>query len=218
MSAEAAVPVRLPRWFGGVLCACSLLLLASCGSAGRAPDTDRTPDATQAAAPDVALVDLYSAGEVATWTTVNDPVMGGASSANVAFGDGGLVFSGNISLENNGGFASARSPEDPAIGRKAAGMRSLRVHALGDGRTYLVKVNQSGRPFSYIQRFRTDRGTMRTYDLPVTGFEPVGMRLRPAPEAPRILDPSGISQISVYILDEQQGPFELVLRAIDATV
>ncbi len=64
----------------------------------------------------VALVDLDDVGEVAGWTTVNDPVMGGMSNSRITYGDGGLVFSGNISLENNGGFASAR--RTPISGEK----------------------------------------------------------------------------------------------------
>ncbi|PRC58322.1 CIA30 family protein, partial [Mycobacterium sp. ITM-2017-0098] len=84
---------------------------------------------------------------------------------------GGLVFSGTISLENNGGFASARSPQDPDIGRKAAGAKSLRVHALGDGKTYLLKVGTEGQPWSYVQRFSTEAAVKRIYELPVEGFE-----------------------------------------------
>jgi hypothetical protein len=167
--------------------------------------------------PDVVLVDLDDAGEVATWTTFNDPVMGGMSTSRIAFGDGGLVFSGNISLENKGGFASARSPQDPEIGRRAAGAKSLRVRATGDGKTYLLKVGTKGQPWSYIQRFPTEAAVQRTYQLPIEGFQPVGMRLDPAPNAPQTLDPSRISQVSVYILDKQQGPFEINISAIDAT-
>jgi hypothetical protein len=44
------------------------------------------------------------------------------------------------------------------------------------------------------------------------------MRLDPAPNAPQALDPSSISQVSVYILDKQQGPFSLTIGSIDATV
>ncbi|MCZ8380240.1 CIA30 family protein [Mycobacterium sp. CPCC 205372] len=164
------------------------------------------------------LVDLDDAGEVATWTTVNDPVMGGMSTSRITFGDdGGLVFSGEISLANEGGFASARSPEDTEIGRRATGATSLRVHAVGDGKTYLVKVSTVARQWSYIQRFRTEPAVLRTYELPIDGFEPVGMRLDPAPDAPQTLDSSGIDQVSVYIVDKQQGPFELTVTAIDAT-
>ncbi|MDG5486061.1 CIA30 family protein [Mycolicibacterium gadium] len=168
--------------------------------------------------PAAPLVDLDDAGEVAAWTTVNDPVMGGMSTSRITFGeDGGLVFSGTISLENNGGFASARSPQDPDIGRRATGAKSLRVHAVGDGKTYLLKVGDAGQPWSYIQRFATEAAVGRIYDLPIEGFEPVGTRLDPAPDAPQTLDPSTINQVSVYILDKQQGPFEITISAIDAT-
>jgi hypothetical protein len=42
------------------------------------------------------------------------------------------------------------------------------------------------------------------------------MRLDPAPDAPPLMDPSRISQVAVYILDKQQGPFELTLSEITA--
>ena len=167
--------------------------------------------------PGVVLVDLDDASEVAAWTTVNDPVMGGMSTSMITFGDGGLVFSGNVSLQNNGGFASARSPQDPDMGRRAAGAKSLRVCALGDGKTYLLKVGTAGQPWSYVQRFPTEAAVQRIYELPIDGFQPVGMRLDPAPDAPQTLDPSSISQVSVYILDKQQGPFEITICSIDAT-
>ena len=151
------------------------------------------------------------------WTTVNDPVMGGLSTSTATFGDGGLVFSGTISLDNNGGFASARGPQDPDLGRRATGATSLGVRAMGDGKTYLLKVNSAGRPWSYIQRFATEAGVWRTYQLPIGGFQPVGMRLDPAPDAPQTLDPSTINRVSIYILDKQQGPFQLTVNAIDAS-
>lgn len=164
------------------------------------------------------LLDLDDPGKVAAWTTLNDPVMGGQSTSTITYGHGGLMFSGTISLENNGGFASARSPQDPEIGRKAAGAKSLRVHAVGDGKTYVLKVGATGQPWSYIQRFTTEAAVERIYELPIEGFEPVGMRLDPAPEAPQTLAPSTISTVSVYILDKQQGPFEITISEIDAAL
>jgi len=214
----------------GIWFACLAFLIVSCGSTGRTANADETtnaPETPRSSAqavgpdgpdgPDVVLVDLDDANEVAAWTTVNDPVMGGLSTSRITFGDGGLVFSGNISLENNGGFASARSPQDTDIGRRATGAKSLRVRALGDGKTYLLKVGTAGQPWSYIQRFPTEAAVQRTYELPIEGFQPVGMRLDPVPNAPQTLDPSSISQVSIYILDKQQGPFELTISAIDAT-
>lgn len=195
----------LAIWLG-----CLAVLIMSGGGA------ERTANA-EPAGRTVGLVDLSDPSQIAAWTTVNDPVMGGKSTSSVTFGGGGLVFSGNISLENNGGFASARSPQDPAIGQRATGAKSLRVNARGDGKTYVLKVGTAGQPWSYIQRFATQAGVQRIYDLPVEGFQAVGMFLDPAPNAPQTLDPSSISQVSVYILDKQQGPFELTISAIDAT-
>lgn len=203
---------RFRRGLVGISLACSALLAASCGSPEPSPTAE-----SGAASSNVVLVNLDDAQEVTTWTTVNDPVMGGMSTSKITFGDGGLVFSGTVSLENKGGFASARSPQNPGIGRRAAGAKSLRVHALGDGKTYLLKVGAAGQPWSYIQRFPTEAAVQRTYELPIEGFEPVGMRLDPAPDAPQTLDPSSISQVAIYILDKQQGPFEITVSAIDAT-
>jgi hypothetical protein len=165
---------------------------------------------------DVVLINFDDAAAVSGWTTVNDPVMGGRSTSQVGFGEGGLVFSGSISLENNGGFASARGPQDPDIGRRASGATALRIRAVGDGKTYVLRVGAGGQPWSYIQRFTTQAGVQRSYDLPIAGFQPVGMRLEPAPNAPQTLDLSTISQVSVYILDKQQGPFEITISSIEA--
>ena len=194
----------------GVVMACSLAVM-SCGS------VEPSARAAPPEGSDVVLVDLGDAGEVATWTTVNDPVMGGRSTSAVTFENGGLLFSGTISLENNGGFASARGPQDPDIGRRATGATALRVRAVGDGKTYVLKVGDAGQPWSYVRRFTTEAGVARTYDLPVESFQPVGMRFDPAPDAPQTLDPSRINQVSVFILDEQQGPFALTINGIDAT-
>ena len=184
----------------------------------RADEPTTVPAAPGPAAPaagPAVLVDLGDPAAVAAWTTVNDPVMGGRSTSTVTFGDGGLLFSGNISLDNNGGFASARGPVDPEIGRRAAGATSLGVQARGDGKTYLVKV-ETGQPWSYIQRFSTEAGVRRTYDLPVGGFQSVGRFLDPVPAVPG-LDPSTINRVAIYILDKQEGPFQLIVSAIDTS-
>ena len=219
--------MRTPRPYIGGMCSdqrwwartaltitCLAVLIGTYGSGGLIARADQPRPSAPAAGP-VVLVDLGDPAAVASWTTVNDPVMGGRSTSTVAFGDGGLEFSGNISLDNNGGFASARGPVDPEIGRRATGATSLRVRALGDGKTYVLKV-ETGQPWSYIQRFATEAGVRRTYDLPVGGFEPVGMFLDPVPSAAP-LDPSTISRVALYILDKQEGPFQLVVSSIDSS-
>ena len=205
------------RWRtrAGLTITCLAVLIVSGGNTGRIAQADEPTTAPRPAVGPAVLVDFGDPAAVATWTTVNDPVMGGRSTSTVTFGDGGLVFSGNISLDNNGGFASARGPVDPEIGRRATGATSLRVRALGDGKTYVLKV-ETGQPWSYIQRFSTEAGVRRTYDLPVGGFQPVGMFLDPVASAPP-LDPSTISRVAIYILDKQEGPFQLILGGIDTS-
>jgi len=44
------------------------------------------------------------------WIVVNDGVMGGLSEGEISYGENHLIFEGQLSLENNGGFASIRSP------------------------------------------------------------------------------------------------------------
>lgn len=44
------------------------------------------------------------------WQVVNDTVMGGQSQSQVKYTEHSAVFKGTVSLENNGGFASFRSP------------------------------------------------------------------------------------------------------------
>jgi len=208
---ERGCAVTDQRWRmarAGASIACLVLLIMSGASTGVIARADNS---------NVDLVAFNDPAAVAGWTTVNDPVMGGLSTSAVTFGDGGLDFSGTISLDNNGGFASTRGPQDPDIGRRATGATSLGVRARGDGKTYVLKVDSAGRPWSYVQRFSTEAGAWRTYELPIGGFQPVGMRFDPAPDAPPSLDPSTVSRVSIYILDKQQGPFHLTVSAIDAS-
>lgn len=175
-----------------------------------------TATSTDAGAQAVELVSFGDGGQPSAWVPVNDPVMGGRSTSALVADDEGLVFSGTVSLENNGGFASARGPEDPTLGELAADAEQIRVRARGDGKTYVLQLRVAGQQWSYIQRFTTEPGAVRDYDLPVAGFEAVDFFLEPAPQAPQRLDPSSVSQIAIYILDKQEGPFAITLVGIDA--
>lgn len=47
--------------------------------------------------------------DISNWQTVDDVVMGGRSRSNIVEANGVLRFEGEVSLENNGGFCSARN-------------------------------------------------------------------------------------------------------------
>ena len=62
------------------------------------------------AASEKVLFDFQASKNPPTWQIVNDDVMGGVSTSKFqVLTNGGAIFSGVVSLENNGGFASVRS-------------------------------------------------------------------------------------------------------------
>ncbi|MGB5674135.1 MAG: CIA30 family protein, partial [Gemmatimonadota bacterium] len=79
-----------------------------------------------------------TATTVADWAVVNDGVMGGLSSSEfVDSGAGFAVFRGELSLDNNGGFASVRGIVPIGAMESHSGL-ALRVR--GDGRSYQVRL------------------------------------------------------------------------------
>ena len=73
--------------------------------------------------PTTSLLLLSGSGDLTLhWQIVNDSVMGGLSTSQAYEKDNSLIFTGNVSLENNGGFASIRTTintnkENAKIGR-----------------------------------------------------------------------------------------------------
>ena len=170
------------------------------------------------------IISFPDPSSVAAWRNVDDSVMGGVSASTSSWvlsgGRGAMEFTGELSTENNGGFASTLSRVDTEIGRRAAGSRSLRVQAFGDGRTYLLQLRAgpSGAE-RWISRFTPPtldtEGTEPTVEVTLESFEPVNQFLRPI-DPVAALDPATISQIGVYVLDGQVGMFRLVLGSISA--
>ena len=148
----------------------------------------------------------FSRDGVDGWYVQNDTVMGGVSSSSVDIEQGAMVFSGTLSLDNNGGFVSARGPIlDPDSSRMG---NALSIDAEGDGRTYLVQILTP--TDSYVARFLPSDGPVI---VPFSDFTATGWRLDAAP-AVGPLDAASIGQIAIYLLDEQVGEFELRVRSI----
>lgn len=89
------------------------------------------------------------------WRVVDDVVMGGRSSGNFAISnDGHGVFSGEVSLENNGGFSSVRYgfSEKKSVEKYSKIIITLK----GDGKDYQFRVKaKSNDYYSYIAAFKT---------------------------------------------------------------
>ena len=174
----------------------------------KAAPTTAAPQAARA------LFDFGDAGSVAGWVNVDDTVMGGVSSSSSMWQAGQMVFTGDLSLDNNGGFTSTRSPMDAGLGTLLADASKVIVDATGDGKTYLLQL-RTGDDAQYIQRFTTTAGAEQAYPLDLAAFEAVGRFLAPLPDAAP-LDPAKVVQVVIYLLDKQDGSFRLAVRRIAA--
>jgi monofunctional biosynthetic peptidoglycan transglycosylase len=148
------------------------------------------------------------------WVVVNDGVMGGVSQSRATLTDRKtLRFSGTVSLENNGGFASIRHPAG-AFGIGPGEGISLSVR--GDGKKYQLRVRTSDRfdGIAYKVDFMTVNGEWQELRIPWAEFTAT-WRGRSIPGASE-LKGDGIVQVGFLIADKQEGPFELEVAAISA--
>ena len=160
------------------------------------------------------LID-FSNSSAAYWQIVNDSVMGGISRSRLNLHEEGFaLFSGTVSLENNGGFASVRT--QARVPADLSGFEGLSVHVLGDGKTYALRIKtvKNGRitRYSYEARFTTAPGEWETHKLPYSEFKPVfrGENVRGNPE----LNSDAVIELGFMIRDGQEGPFRLAVSNI----
>jgi hypothetical protein len=94
------------------------------------------------------LIDFDDAADVALWRAVDDIVMGGVSRSTFRQAQPGVAsFSGNVSLENFGGFASVRTPPRDW---DTAGATAFLLRVRGDGHAYKFTI-RTGDGFDGIQ-------------------------------------------------------------------
>ncbi|MCL7942184.1 CIA30 family protein [Halomonas sp. ATCH28] len=152
------------------------------------------------------LIDFQHADEAPRWRAINDEVMGGISRGGLHQEDGSGVFSGETSLENNGGFASVRREPEAMDLSDASG---LVLYVRGDGRRYQLRLRNDQLPegAAYRALFQPAAEEWQHVALPWQEFEAVfrGRRLADAPP----LDPAAIQQVGFLIADRRPGPFRL---------
>lgn len=163
---------------------------------------------------EIPIID-FSNTTAASWQIVNDTVMGGVSRSNLELKDEGFaLFSGTVSLENNGGFASVRTQANAPA--DLSDFKGLSVRVLGDGKTYCLRVRtvKNGRitRYSYEARFDTSPGEWQTHKLPYNEFKPVfrGNSVRGNPE----MNTDAVIELGFMIQDGQEGPFRLGVSSI----
>ena len=156
--------------------------------------------------------DFTTQAVVASWSVQNDTVMGGVSESSSTWVNKQLVFSGNLSLENNGGFVSCFGPVDEKLATVIGGATSLNLRATGDGKTYLFQLRGNDGT-NYVQRFTSTAEEDQVYVLPLSEFTSVDWRLTEITDAPPI-ETSNIYQMGLYLVDKQTGPFKIAISSI----
>lgn len=148
------------------------------------------------------------------WQTVNDGVMGGRSDGQFRINQyKNLEFFGNLSLANNGGFASVRS-RGLAMNLKSGD--SLAVRVRGDGREYTLNLYTPARrmAFSYRATFLTKKDEWTTVTVPLSKFVATSFG-RVVSNSP--LNPQQVSGIGFLLGDKIEGPFKLEIESISVT-
>ncbi|MQY50849.1 CIA30 family protein [Rhodocyclus tenuis] len=163
------------------------------------------------------LIDFSDAQASGDWQAIGDRVMGGVSQSvwlpQELSGAACAVFTGVVSLANNGGFASVRSPD---VSWDLREYRALRLTARGDGRTYKLSLSDDA-AFDSVQHqsmFAAFPGDWQCIDLPFSGFV-ARRRGRTLIDAPR-LDCSAIRRLGLMTELRQGGPFRLELLRVEA--
>jgi len=159
------------------------------------------------------LVDFSLPLALNTWSVVDDVVMGGVSRSRLEPCPGGAAFTGIVSLDRGGGFASARTRPDSW---STAGARAFVLRARGDGKRYklTVRTDDGFDGVQYQAGFTTHRDEWQDVQLPLSAFVPT-FRGREVPGAPP-LDPARIRAFGLLISDRQAGPFRLEIATLAA--
>jgi hypothetical protein len=116
------------------------------------------------------IFDFTAQSDIQDWLVTDDSVMGGESSGTFKLNaDGFGVFSGSVSLENNGGFSSVRYRFDKL---KIKGYDKISIKLRGDGKRYQFRIkSNSGDYYSYISTFSTS-GEWQEIEIPIKDMYP----------------------------------------------
>ncbi len=110
----------------------------------------------------------------ATWGAVDDVVMGGVSESGLRLMSGYALFSGNVSIDNSGGFASVRTRNfDPSL--DLSNYRGIELRVKGDGQRYKVFVRTEAKwdGVGYAYSFDTEPDEWTTVRVPFRDLVPI---------------------------------------------
>lgn len=148
------------------------------------------------------------------WYVVNDGVMGGSSSSSITFTDESMIFKGDVSLQNNGGFASVRSSrkEMDLYHYKTV---TIRFRSPNINRVFALRLNNNDvyyRP-SYNFKFQSKSEGWQELTTNLTDFkETILGRETGKTIAQEKL--KKLIRIGIMLNDKKEGPFTLEIDSI----
>ena len=159
--------------------------------------------------PTKVLFDFADPAALRGWRVQDDVVMGGLSKGNITRDPAGYaVFSGKVSLENNGGFSSIQNNFDPI---EVSPYEQAVIRLKGDGKDYrfIVKAENDARHY-YVAEFPTT-GHWEEIKIPLRTMYPVrrGDRLD-LPDYPGEF----LSQVRFIIANRRAESFQLEIAGI----
>jgi len=148
------------------------------------------------------------------WEATNDGVMGGLSKGGARLTEDGMLFSGVLSLENNGGFSSihADGPFD------LSPFDGIRLKVFGDGRSYQLRFRSDaifenrGR-VSFGKVFATVEGEWIDVFIP---FDDLSQTWRGRALSGYTFNAADVRRIGFMLNDKKAGDFRLKIRWIGA--
>jgi NADH dehydrogenase [ubiquinone] 1 alpha subcomplex assembly factor 1 len=153
------------------------------------------------------LRNFNSPNEEPAWAAQNDGVMGGVSTGRASIVEAKLLFTGELSLENNGGFAQIYSPTSQS---DFSAFSAIHLRVKGDGRSYQFRLATDDRfrrsRIAYRAEFETKKDQWSEVSIPLDSFRPShhGRQLSGPP-----LDLKSIRRIAFLLGDGVAGPFAL---------
>ncbi|WP_259363395.1 CIA30 family protein [Colwellia sp. MB3u-4] len=158
----------------------------------------------------VLMINFTEQQSLDSWRITNDGVMGGKSQGQISLQANKAIFSGDISLANNGGFSSVFRPIEPL----AKALETVTIDIEGDGLTYQLRlmVNLDGYRMAYKQSFDTVAGQQTQLSFTLADFQ-ASFRGREIPNAP-VLTSENIREVGFLVTSKVAGPFSLVITSV----
>jgi hypothetical protein len=144
------------------------------------------------------------------WRITNDGVMGGRSQGYITLNQDHGLFTGNISLDNNGGFSAMFTP----IKSLNENVKNVTINIQGDGQTYQLRMIMyiNGYRISYNKAVATRKNIRQSITYQLSDFVAT-FRGRSIPNAPK-LTPDKIREIGFLMTKKKAGPFSIAIYEV----